>query len=217
MLAFQPGLDIRAAFSLLECSLSLPRGCQSLKLLPPFHAHRQHPRRRVHHPVRVLIIPANQVIRRTNVITPIASGLQHVNVPTHQTDDLLRTRLRVRSCSTPTSVGAGQLSYIGKMCAVSMPCLRPRASKSRSKVCGLRVRPLVDRFPTVQHRTTDCRAARFRTHPCKTVRQMGWRLFGEVPEQGNSCHVPEGKTLMGWLRKRNAVSCEGHRRAKLGW
>ncbi len=72
-LAFQPRLDIRTTFSLLQHSLNLSSSRQSLKFLPPFHAHGQHAGRRVNQPQRVLIISADQVVCRTNVIAPIAS------------------------------------------------------------------------------------------------------------------------------------------------
>ena len=120
ILPLQPLLDIRAAFFLLECPLDLSSGCQTPKSFPTLHPHRQHPECRMHVSGSVLIIPANQMIGRTNVITPIASRLQHVNVTTHRTGQ-----------PAPRAQRAfGAELHRRKLCRVIMPRLRLRASKS---------------------------------------------------------------------------------------
>ena len=53
--------------------------------------------------------------------------------------------------------------------------------------------------------------------PCATGRQEGWQLFGEVPEQGSRCLVPQGKAIVGWFWQCDLVSGERHQRAKLAW
>jgi hypothetical protein len=123
---------MRAALSFLERSLGLSRSHQSLKFLPSLDAHRQHPGRRVNLPIRVPIIPANQTVSRTNVIAPIASRLQHVNISTHQTDD-----------STPNSLACSellyQLSYVGKICARHYATF-PRSRKQIGKASAVFMR-----------------------------------------------------------------------------
>ena len=47
-------------------------------------------------------------------------------------------------------------------------------------------------------------------YPRRALRQMGWRLSGQVPEQTGAGGLPQGQAALGGVRQRNLATGEGH-------